>query len=619
MQGLSLPPRLRRVLGLSVAAAGTVLLSACAGLQPPGTAQASLACDMQGLGQLRIDAQTRVIGVHAFKAGDEVRLANSPAPHVKTEVDLCLVKLVVGPGSPGAAGAPSTSPGIGIEVWLPARERWNQTIRAFGSGGWAGGFHTDPTRIGQTGGGLPMHLAAVAKGYAVSGSDHGHGGTVSGRNASFAMLPDGRPNTALWRDFAERSLLEQSLKTRAVVAAYYGRAHTRAYFDGYSTGGRQGYKLAQKYPEQYDGILAGAPAFNWSRFITAELYPQVVMQRDLGRSIPNAKLNAASARALQACGGAQARWGFLLDPLSCTYDPPRDAAGLCPGEVAEGGASGSGAPGTCLSLKEAQALRKVWYGMTRDGSAPDAATDNGRSGRLSAARGQLWWGLTRGTDLTALAGEQAPFPIASQMAALVLQNPRIAQRGMLSNATGNAEDGWKALGYADLVDVLERGLRMQPLFSDINTDSVDLSALRDRGAKVLSYHGLSDQLIMPQGSLQYFDRLAERMGGVERVQAFNRLFFIPGFGHTGAFNLTASVGVDGKVTPPAAVPLPQPATGRDELFNALRDWVEKGVAPQRIDLVAASGALSLPICAHPQRPVLNAGSDPARAASYSCR
>lgn len=594
------------------------LLSACAHVEKSPMTQTPLACDMQGLGQVQIDAQTRIIAVQSFKAGEEVRLANSPAPHIQTTSDVCMVKLVVGPGNPGPAGAPSTSPGIGIEVWLPTREQWNQTIRAYGSGGWAGGFYADATRIGQSGGGNEMFLGAVQKGYAVSGSDHGHGGTVSGRNASFAMNPDGSINTVLWRDFAERSMLEQALKTKAVVKAYYGKAQSKAYFDGFSTGGRQAYKLAQKYPEQYDGILAGAPAFNWTRFITAELYPQIVMQQDVGRTIPNAKLHAVNALALRSCGGEQARWGFLRDPLACTYNPARDAAALCQGEIGETGVQGTNTQAICLRTHEAVAIKKIWYGITRDGRSPDPAQDNGSTGTLASHQGQLWWGLTRGTDLTALAGEQAPFPISSQVVALSMRNPRIAQKGMFTNATGNAEDGWKNLKYADLAAAYERGLAMQAQFSDINTDSPDLTALRDRGAKVLSYHGLSDQLIMPQGSLNYFDRLAQRMGGINQLQGFNRLFFIPGFGHTGSFNLTGSIGLNGTVTPASVVPLPQPATGRDEMFNALRAWVEKGMAPERIELTAASGLLSLPICSHPQKPVLT-GTNPDVAASYTCR
>ncbi len=611
----------------AIGVGGLVMLAACSSVDksPPPSADGSNAqmrgsCSMQGIGQLQIDAQTRIIAVRHFKRDEDVRLDNTAAPYVRAPVDVCMVKLVVGPGNPGPAGAASTSPGIGIEVWLPSPDRWNRIIRSYGSGGWAGGYYADATRIGQSGGSNPLFLAAVQKGYAVSGSDHGHGGTVSGRNASFTMKPDGTPNTVLWRDFSERSLLEQALKTKAVVKAYYGQAQDKAYFDGFSTGGRQGYKLAQRYPDQYDGILAGAPAFNWTRFITAELFPQVVMQRDLGRTIPNAKLHAASARALASCGGAQASWGFLLDPLACTYSAVHDAAALCQGERGEAGVMGQSTATTCLTSKEAVAVQKIWYGMTRKGQAVATSVNTPRSGSLAIADDQLWWGLTRGTDLTALAGDEAPFPIASQMAALSLGNPRIAQKGMFNNATGSAEDGWKTLGYDDLVKVYERGLAMQTVYSDINTDAVDLSVARSRGAKILSYHGLSDQLIMPQGSLNYFDRLVHTMGGVDEVASFNRLFFVPGMGHSGSFNLTASVGIDGAVTPYTHVPLPQPSTGRDELFNALRDWVENGVAPEKIMLTAASGRLSLPICAHPKKPapVLGATGAPGSVA-YECR
>lgn len=604
---------------LGLITVGAIALSACGQFGTPPAKQAPLSCDMASIGQLRIDALTRVIAVKPFRAGEAVRLANTPAPFVTTPVDVCMVKLLVGPGNPGPMGAPSTSPGIGIEVWLPGHDQWNNTIRAYGSGGWAGGYYADATRLGQTGGGNPMFLAAVQKGYAVSGTDHGHGGTASGRNASFAMLPDGRLNTVLWRDFAERSLLEQAQKTKAVVQAYYGRPHQRAYFDGFSTGGRQGYKLAQKFPEQYDGILAGAPAFNWTRFISAELYPQVVMQRELGRNLPNAKLHAASARAMAQCGGTQANWGFLLDPLACRYNPAIDADALCRGERGEDGTAGHNPNlNTCLGAREAQAINRIWYGITRDGHAPNPASDNSAGPLPAAAQGQLWFGLTRGTDLTALAGETAPFPIASQMAALSLGQPRVAQKGMFNNATGNAEDGWKQLGYADLVTVFERGLALQPEYADINTDAVDLTRLRDRGAKVLSYHGLSDQLIMPQGSLNYLERLTQHMGGANAVRGFNRLFLIPGMGHSGAFNLSASVGVNGAITAAGQVPLPQGPSGRDELFNALRAWVERGEPPERIDLRAAATDLSLPICAYPAKAVYTTGNR-AAAASYACR
>ena len=139
----------------------------------------------------------------------------------------------------------------------------------------------------------------------VSTSDHGHGGSnAAGGNGSFAMREDGTINTALWHDFAERSMHELAVKTKALVTAFYGKTQRYAYWDGFSTGGRQGYKIAQRYPDDFDGILAGAPAINWTRFITAELYPQIVMLRDLGAASRPPSSNAVSAAAGAACGGA---------------------------------------------------------------------------------------------------------------------------------------------------------------------------------------------------------------------------------------------------------------------------------------------------------------------------
>ena len=157
------------------------------------------------------------------------------------------------PREPGTGRVSSTSAGIGIEVWLP--DSWNERIRDVGSGGWAGGVHSDPTRVGSR----AVAITGANQGFAGGTSDHGH--VLS--NGSFAMNPDGSINRVLWQDFAERSMLELSRKTKALVKEYYGKKQKYAYWDGFSTGGRQGYKLAQKYPKEYDGILAGAPAFNW--------------------------------------------------------------------------------------------------------------------------------------------------------------------------------------------------------------------------------------------------------------------------------------------------------------------------------------------------------------------
>lgn len=615
---------------LSRAAAGAraatlltlVLGAGAAAAHGRGPASAVGACDGALSAALQRHRDTTVLLTRRFQAGEPVALANSPANPPVAPVDLCLVKLVVGPGNPGTEGAPSTSKGIGIEVWLPLASQWNGVIRAIGSGGWAGGTHTDVTRLSRTGAADPVQLAAVAKGYAVSSSDHGHAGNLAistNRDASFALREDGTINTRLWQDFSERSLHEQAEMTKAAVRAYYGRPQRYAYWDGFSTGGRHGYKLAQRYPFDFDGILAGAPAFNWTRFITAELYPQLAMLRELGGPIAPAKLLAVSAAANAACGGATL--GFQIDPLSCRYDPTRDAAALCDGQLGHGGVVGTSVDSArCLTLGEADVVNQIWYGQTADGSHPDPAVDNGAGARRSSSL-HLWYGLARGASLASLAGTP-PFPIASAQVALSLQDPRYAQsdKPYLVNATGSGEDRWKELDYAGLANAYQRGLELQREFSFINTDDADLFGARLARTKVLSYHGLADDLIMPAGSLNYFERAAARQGGVQRLQRFNRLFFIPGLAHDSTFARAGSIDpATGAATSPDKLPLPQPATGRDELFEALRAWVERGQAPERIDVQSRNGSVSMPLCSHPKKATYDGAGPMTAASSYVCR
>jgi feruloyl esterase len=580
-----------------------------------GTTPSTLTCDDSLKTQFAPDASTQVLLVKQFRKGDPIALSATPAtPAPPTApADLCLVKLLVGPGNPGPAGVPSTSPGIGIEVWLPAAASWNERIRAYGSGGWAGSSEADVTRIGGGGDGNDLHVAAAGKGYVVGTSDHGHGAPGNG---SFAMNPDGTINTVLWKDFAERSLHELADKTKALAKAYYGKPHKHAYWDGYSTGGRQGLKLAQVYPDDFDGILSGAPAINWTRFITGELYPQIVMKRDLGANVSSTKLNSVSAAAVAGCGGTSL--GFLLDPLSCRYDPTKDAAVLCSGVAGNGGVIGANADATtCVTLAEATALNKIWYGQTADGSVRDPAVDNSSGPSLSGT-GQLWFGLTRGTSWGALAGT-GPFFIATDQVALELLDPTYATPSF-TNATGNGANRWTTLDYAGLAVAASQGVALQPQFGNINTDNPDLAAFNGHGGKLILYHGLADNLIPTQGSINYYSRVAATMGGLTNVQTFSRFYLVPGLGHSG--RLTAIGSLDpatGATTSANKVPLPQTALGRDELFTALQNWVENGVAPGRVDISSADSSVSLPLCVYPQKITFGGSGAITAAASYTCQ
>ena len=619
---------LRAALACSAAWAMSAF-SGCAGhAAPPGPAPAAapkpmaLTCDDSMKAAFRRDENTRIVLVKAFKRGDPITLTGSSAspPAPAAMIDLCLVKVVVGPGNPGSAGAPSTSAGIGIEVWLPSPPAWNERIRNLGGGGWSGDNQGSTTLIGNV-----AAAATAAAGYVTGTTDTGHAASSGDfvlregawSSGAFAMREDGGINSVLWQDFAQRSLHELALVTKSLAQAYYRKAPRYAYWEGCSTGGRQGYKIAQEHPENYDGYVIEAPAINWTRFITSQLYPQVVAQRDLGGKLSNAQLGFVSAAAVSACDrvGGQ-HLGMILDPRQCRYDPTRDAAVLCRG--AQGNAvAGTSTDAACVTAAQANAINKIWYGQTADGRVPDPALDNASEETLSSSD-HLWWGLSRGTNLQLLAGDPVsppffgPVPIAADMVALASQDPTLATSSF-ANATGKGADGWKALTYAGLANAYRQGEALQRPFGHINTDNPDLTKLRDRGAKIIHFHGWGDPLITPAGSINYYTRMSNTMGGFAEAQKFDRLFMVPGRGHCGGVG-----SVSGNAGPAAdANSVPQPAP--EQFFDAIVAWVEKQQAPDRIVLTSADASVTLPVCPYPQKPTYS-GSGPITAASnYRCR
>ncbi|WP_372659498.1 tannase/feruloyl esterase family alpha/beta hydrolase [Hydrogenophaga sp.] len=582
----------------------TALVTGCGGSSSPSTATAPLTCDDSLKASFKPDAQTTVLTVTAFKKGEPLILSGAASPSTPmASNDICMVKLNVGPGNPGPAGAPSTSEGIGIEIWLPAKANWNGRVHALGGGGWQGGSAGSTTAIASS------SAAAIAgnEGAVSSTTDTGH--AIAGAG-SFAMNPDGTINKPLWTDFASRGIHEQAVKTKALATAYYGSAPKYAYWEGGSTGGRQGLNLAQNNPTDFDGIIANYPAINWTRFITSELYPQIVYQRDLsGTPLTKAQSALVSNAAISACDlvGGQ-HLGYIVDPSSCTYNPVQDPNVLCTSS------GGNNATSACVTTAQAQAMNKIWYGMTADGSVPDPATDNGwieaSSSALMGSGNHRWFGLTRGTtfyspNFVGLASPDMEFPISSDVVALELQNSTIAGSGF-ANATGNGQSLWKQLSYSQLSNAYDRGVALQTNFGNINTDSPDLSAFKARGGKMLTWHGLADELIMPQGTINYYNRVASQMGGLAATQSFYRLYLAPGLGH-GTPNGTAN---------PSAV-VPNFAPG--QMYTLITDWVEKGIAPDTLTLQTTSGSTtrSMPTCVFPKK-VSYLSGDPTTAASYSC-
>ncbi|MDR6856310.1 tannase/feruloyl esterase family alpha/beta hydrolase [Variovorax guangxiensis] len=570
-------------------------------LPPPG--QTRLACDDSIKSGFKPDANTSVLLVKSFKTGDPLLLTGAPTPSTPTATtDLCVVKLLVGPGNPGPTDAPSTSPGIGIEVWLPGEAKWNGRVHVKGGGGWAGGVHTSLTALaGLTGdpAGTPADTAMV-EGAVSASTDTGHANTANG--GSFAMKPDGTANTALWNDFAQRGIHEMAVKTKALATAFYGTAPRFSYWNGFATGGRQGHMEAQANPADFDGILAGAPAINWTKFITAELYPQIVYRRDLGGvPLTAAQLTLMGNAAINACDVVNSQHlGYIPDPSQCRYDPQLDTAVLCPSS------GGTGPAGSCVTAAQALAMNKIWYGQTSNGSVPSPSADNGFATSPATSANQRWYGLARGTSLAGLGGT-TPNTLATDMVALELQDPTWATPSFI-NATGNGINRWTTLSYANLSNAFDQGVALQAAFANINTDDPNIDRFAARGGKMLVYHGLADTLIPPQGTVNYYTRLASRAGGDAVVRNYYRLFLVPGMAH--GFS-------NGTTNPAANPPLPTNA----QLYLALTLWVEGGNSPERIDVSApatgTSPASSRPLCLYPAKATLT-GGDPRLAASYVC-
>lgn len=613
-------PAMKAAVGIHSARAAIVGIVCLAGMSLASLAQAKQEplAEAYGCGErlklaMSRDPATEVLLVKQFRKGDSLVLKDaSPGANSAAAVeggkkagppiagsDLCLVKLLIGPGNPGPKDAASTSSGIGIEVLLPSSDRWNQRIRAYGNSGWSGTPQADRSAIASD----DLHVAAAAKGYVVATSDNGHAGSPI--NGSFAMSPDGGINTTGWQDFSERSLHELAEKTKLLTKYFYGRSHQYAYWDGFSTGGRQGLKLAQAFPNDFDGILVGAPAINWSRYHTAGLYASISMQQDLGYSIAPEKLNRVTAAALAACGGATL--GFLIDPLSCRYDPSQDASILCTEKEASNRPAGATSRSSCLTKAEAVVINKIWYGQTADGAAPSPASDNGNTNLLEGKR-RLWFGWTRGTDLKSTPAGGAPGQVlAADQTALELQDPELGSP-LFKNATGHGKNQWlHQLDYAGLANAQSKGELLQPQFSHINTDSPDLRQFSKAEGKIVMYQGLADEYIPPQGAMNYYERVIATMGGAEGVSQFYRFYLIPGFTHSGR-----SEGLP-------FVPVPQPVSGRDEMFSALLVWVEQDAAPGNIVVKSSDLSTSLPLCPYPQKAVYGGVGSVRTASSYVCR
>jgi len=378
-----------------------------------------------------------------------------------------------------AEDMPTADSDIKIEVWMPASAQgsgaagsgWNGKLQAVGNGGWAGTIS------------YPAMATALGAGYAAVSTDTGH----VGGNANFIV---GHPEKLV--DFEERAVHEMTVTAKAVAAAYYGSAPRRAYFNGCSTGGRQALTEAQRYPLDFDAIVAGAPANFAKRQTFGQVWLWQATHKDDASLLTPEKFAVLHKAVVEQCDALDGvKDGVLENPTKCKFDP---GVALCKG----------GDAADCLTAPQVEAARKIYAGASH-----------------AKTHAPLYPGLEPGSELG--------------------WNMSVAARPV-----GYAEDFFKYVVFKDEkwnptalnydVDVVTTDSTP----TGLNAVDANLSRFVDHGGKLLIYHGWSDPGIPPSNSVNYYESVLKALGTTKSARDGVRLFMVPGMAHCGGGDGTSS-------------------------------------------------------------------------------
>lgn len=359
---------------------------------------------------------------------------------------------------------PSSDSEIKVELWLPAAG-WNGNFEGNGNGGWTGSI-------------APATLAAgLQRGYAAAMSDLGH----EGGSASFAL---GHPEKLV--DFGYRAAHEMTIAAKAIIEKYYGRAPKYSYWNGCSAGGRSALMEAQRYPTDYDGIVAGSPGLNWTGRATQAVWIAQATHKDEASFIPPAKFGLIHEAVLAACDAKDGvKDGVLEDPTRCNFDPKELECKDADGPM-------------CLTKAQVETARTIYTAYPNQGD-----------------KRNIFPGFERGSELgwSTMAGPN-PFGLGTDLFKyIVFQDPNW---------------DYKTFNFATDVTRTEKADK-----GIMNAMNPDLKGFSSRGGKLIQYHGWADPQIAPGSSVNYYKDVLETQGGASKVQSFYRLFMVPGMAHCG--------------------------------------------------------------------------------------
>jgi feruloyl esterase len=501
-------------------------------------ARSVIAADCLGLaGQVFGDAsilKSESVSVPAFIGG--------PGPGgVAVFAPFCRVQGVI---------KPSADSDIKFEVWLPPAAAWNDKYQGVGNGGFAGSFP------------YSAMSRALEAGYAVSSTDTGHTDSTGAQlDTRWAV---GHPEKLV--DYAWRAIHDTALISKAIVKAYYSKTAVHSFFVGCSTGGRQALTEAQRFPTDYDGIIAGAPGQHMNPLMALDLSIAQAAAANPDGWLSSVKLNLLNEAVLAAC---DAHGGVVDEPRDCRFDPAHLACK-------------AGQTEACLSPADVSLARLVYSGLE------DATGRTIYPG--FAFGGELSWNWAVGSRLQQLA--------SGYFGHIVL---------------GKSEWDFGSIRPAEAFRLAREGMSAR-----LDAVDPDLRAFQAAGGKLLEYHGWSDPRISPFASIQYYETVVSRLGGIAHVRSFYRLFMAPGMAHCTAGPGPNAVGGAYGLAAPSRDP-------EHDVVVALSHWVEDGVSPEQITATLYAHddpgqriVGQRPWCAYPARARYAGHGDRSQASSYRC-
>jgi feruloyl esterase len=441
-------------------------------------------------------------------------------------------------------------PEVQFEIWMPAQ--WNRKLLAVGNGGLAGTIS------------YGAMLRPLLRGYATSSTNTGHVGATT-NDGTWAL---GHYERIV--DFADRGIHVMAEADKVIIRAFYGNVPAHSYFNGCSQGGHEALIEAQRYPGDFDGIIAGDPANNWTRhYAGGHLWSAMAMEGDA--YIPAAKVPLIAEAVNNECDALDGvKDGVLSDPRRCRFDPVKL---LC---------KGSDTP-TCLTAPQVEAVNKLWTGL-RDANGDQVYPGIVPGGEAGSGG---WANWITGPEPGRSAHANLGIPFYRYM---VFEDANWDYRTFRFEATNGLDSD------VDFTDA-----KLGALF---NATSPDMTAFESRGGKLIQYHGWSDPDITPLNSIQYYESVAKYMArggnhGVRDTKEFYRLFMVPGMQHCSG----------------------GPGATAFDMVEPLEQWVEKGVAPEKVIASRVTNGQverTRPLCPHPQEAKWIGTGNTDEAANFVC-